>query len=310
MQCISPIKAAYDVNGDLTFINRLASLELVGLQFECRKCLPCRLNIAREKAVRSWHESQMHEHNSFITLTYSNKHLTNTKLNYEDFQLFIKKLRNTQNQKITYIVTGEYGELNKRPHWHALLFNYRPSDQKKYCITDNGDQIYTSNNIEKLWGKNDPSTTPTQIGEVTIDSAGYVARYASKKLIHGKDGDHPYDPIHKTSSKRAIGRSWIEKYYEHTFTNGYVHLPNGTKSKIPRYYSDWCRKFKPDLYYHYITEVRPKIISDAEARSRKEELEFIASVLSKQGKYPLTRKQVKETILKQKFKQLMQHLKL
>ena len=34
------------------------------------------------------------------------------------------------------MVTGEYGEKNKRPHWHVILFNYRPKDATyKYTNT-------------------------------------------------------------------------------------------------------------------------------------------------------------------------------
>lgn len=312
MQCISPWKAGYRSNGDLTYTTRLASKELVGISFECRKCLPCRLNIAREKSVRAWHESQMHENSMFLTLTYSDTHLKSPKLHYEDFQLFMKKLRKSTDEKINYLVTGEYGEINKRPHWHAIIFNYRPTDCERYYISERGDQLYKSSLIDKLWGKNDPTERPNEIGEVTIDSAGYVARYASKKLIHGPDGTHDYDPIHKTSSRKAIGRTWIEKYHEHTFQNGYVYLPNGQKSKIPRYYVDWAKQHKTDLWLHYISEVRPKIIADAQERARKEELEYISTQLNYTGNspYPKSRSKVKETILQQKFKKLMEHLKL
>lgn len=312
MHCISPIKAAYTASGDLTYNNRIASKELEGIQFECRKCLPCRLNIAREKAIRCMHEASQHEENIFLTLTYSDQNLISPRLQYKDWQDFAKRLRTTTSNKITYMVTGEYGDKNKRPHWHAILFNYRPTDAKYYQNTDRGDQIHTSSLIDELWGKNDPESAPSQIGEVTLDSAGYVARYAAKKLIHGHDGTHDYNPTHKTSSKRAIGRSWIEKYHDHTFQNGFVVLSNGQQTKIPRYYVDWAKKYKYELWKHYVTEVRPKIQLQTIEKIRKEELEFLSQSLNYTGdaKYPLTRPQVKETILKLKFKRLQEKLKL
>lgn len=312
MHCISPIKAGYSLTGDLKFNNTALSKELVGLQFECRKCLPCLLNVAREKAIRAWHESQMHDNSMFLTLTYSDDHLLSPKLIYKDFQDFMKKLRKSTNNKINYIVTGEYGEKNKRPHWHALIFNYRPTDITKSHFTDRGDQIYTSPLIDKLWGRNDPESCPSQIGEVTIDSAGYVARYASKKLVHGKNGTHEYNPIHKTSSRRAIGRSWIEANCKHTFENGFIVLPNGIPSKIPRYYIDWAKEHRTDLWKKYVTEIRPQIQQKAELKQRKEELDYFSELANYNGsaKYPMTRAKVKETILKSKFKRLMEKLKL
>ena len=40
-----------------------------GFNLPCGQCWGCRLQHSREWAVRCMHEAQMHEHNSFITLT-------------------------------------------------------------------------------------------------------------------------------------------------------------------------------------------------------------------------------------------------
>lgn len=307
MHCISPIKAAYSVSGDLIFNNRNHSKELVGIQFECRKCLPCRLNIAREKAIRCIHEASQHEDNIFLTLTYDEQSLKSPKLIYKDWQDFAKRLRESSSQKITYMVTGEYGEQKKRPHWHAIIFNYKPNDSEFKYTTELGEQVFTSPHLTDIWGNG-----TTEYGSVTMESAGYVARYAAKKLVHGFDQDHDFHPIHKTSSRRAIGRSWIEKYYEHTFQNGFIVLPNGQQTKIPRYYVDWAKKHKQDYWENYIINVRPKIQSQALENSRKEEIEFLTNLITYKGDstYPLTRPQVKESILKLKFKRLQENLKL
>ena len=162
MQCIRPIKAGYDKSGlNITYSNKKSSLKLAGFEFPCRKCLPCRLNIAREKAIRAVHEPQMHENNIFLTLTYNEENLSSPKLNYLDFQLFMKSLREKiergikdkelkQKLKISYMVTGEYGEQNKRPHWHAIIFNYRPEDAKYKYSTDLGEKVYESETINSV----------------------------------------------------------------------------------------------------------------------------------------------------------------
>lgn len=253
MQCINKIKAGFTRSGDITFNKRKADPGIEGFQFECRKCLPCRLNIAREKAVRAIKEAEMHEHNHFITLTYSDEYLKSPKLQYHDFQNFVKRLREHITRDITdpdlkkqlsisYIVTGEYGEKNKRPHWHAIFFNLRLSDLIPLPDTELGHKTFFSPTIERLWGLNDSTSRPNVIGSVTIESAGYVARYASKKLVHGLDHEHDYQPIHKTSSRHAIGKTWIEKHWKQVFSLGYIRLPNGSQTKIPRYFSDWLKK--------------------------------------------------------------------
>lgn len=323
MQCINKIKAGWTSAGDLTFSKKKASKELVGFDIDCRKCLPCRLNTAREKAIRCWHESRVHKESIFLTLTYAPEHLKSDRLNYQDFQLFMKSLRELVTRDVTdlelkkelsisYMVTGEYGELNKRPHWHALIFNYRPSDLVFLKETELGHKTFYSPTIEKLWGKNSTDDAPNVIGDVTLDSASYVARYASKKLVHGQDQEHDYHPIHKTSSKNALGKKWIEQYWERTFNEGNVVLPDGCLSKIPRYYVDWLKKNKPDEWRRYVTQKRLELQEKAALKSRKEEMLYLSELMNLPWGYPrpITRSSVSLTILQQKFKRLQEKLKL
>lgn len=313
MRCIRPLKANLRKDGSVTFSSKDAIPGLVPFEIECRKCLPCRLNGAREKAIRAVHEAQIHEDNIFLTLTYAPQHLTSPRLVYADWQGFMKRLRSHIDekthcqQKISCMVTGEYGEINKRPHWHALIFNFRPDDQKPLRETPRGDHVYESETLQRLW-----PFGISEYGDVTIDSANYTARYAAKKLVHGDDTEHDYHPIHRTSSKHAIGKRWIEKNYRHVLENGFVVLPNGQTSKIPRYYVDWAKKYQPDLWLYYVTQVRPLIQKKAEAQSDKEWADYLEDVRAAIGKKPrpLTRSKVKETILKSKFKVLQENLKL
>lgn len=311
MQCIRPIKVSQTFDGTLTYKQKNAIPGMVPWEFSCRKCLPCRLKLAREKAIRAIHEAQMHEENIFLTLTYAEEHLSSPRLVIEDFQTFMKDLRDrvgySPESRIGVMYTGEYGGLNKRPHWHAILFNYRPPDAKPDRKNERGDQLYVSEEIDKIWKKG-----KADFGAVTMDSAGYVARYQAKKLVHGKDQDHDFHPIHKTSSKNAIGKRWIEKHWPHTFNHGFVVLPDGNTAGIPRYYSDWLKKHQPSAYRRYVTEVLPKVMQHAEEAKRRDEMDYWAQVWSQRhgDPLPITRSKVKHTILKQKFKQLQEHLKL
>lgn len=309
MRCISPLPAGFDRDGNITHSSKKHHPEMEGFSLPCRRCLPCRLNIAREKAVRCVHEAQMYEDNIFLTLTYDDQHLESTELIYSHFQSFMKDLRahvgHSPESRIGVMVTGEYGELNKRPHWHAILFNYSPLDKKKLYETKLGEQVYSSEFLETLWGRG-----KIEFGSVNIDSAGYVARYAAKKLVHGKDQEHNFHPIHKTSSKNAIGKKWIEKYYEQTFAHGYVTI-DGNKLPIPRYYVDWLKKHRFNAYLDYVTGTRERNIKLAIEKQRKEETDFLNFSLNGQGfLYPESRARVKLTVLQSKFKKLMEHLKL
>lgn len=154
---------------------------------------------------------------------------------------------------INYFVTGEYGDTYKRPHWHLLIFNYSPSAPTHKYTSDRGDRVYESDELTRLWS--DPDTnTPygmADFGEVTYQSASYVARYAAKKLEHGNDYTHDFEPISKKSSHYAIGKRWLEKYHDDIFNNGFLVLDNGTKVGIPRYYEKWLKKHHFEKYIKY-----------------------------------------------------------
>lgn len=128
-------------------------------------------------AVRIVHEAQMWPQNSFITLTYRPEDLPQGgSLNVEHYQLFMKKLRaRNTGHKIRFFHCGEYGEKLSRPHYHAILFNYDFPDKKVFS-EKNGNTIYTSELLEDIWGKGFCT-----IGDVTFQSAAYVARYVMKK---------------------------------------------------------------------------------------------------------------------------------
>lgn len=326
MRCNNPLKASFDAAGNLCYNskNKMSGLETV-FDFECRKCLPCRLNASREKGIRGWHEAQFHDSKMFLTLTYADPYLGSGRLSRPDIELFIKRLRShvdyTSGNKLQIFGVGEYGDIGKRPHWHLIVYGFRPSDTKRERSTDRGDQIYSSEflgpylaedvdngkNYLWPWGK-------VEFGDVTLDSASYVARYSAKKLVHGPDGSHDYDPIPISPKGRGLGRVWIEKYYKQTFEQGYVLLPNKTKSRIPRYYTEWCKKNQPELYDHYVTVVRPSTQKDSLERAEQEETEYLNALDERENpsiaNYPLKRGIVKETILRLKFKSLQERLKL
>jgi len=324
MRCTSPRTVGfYDDGKTLCWSPKKYSKQYPVFQIPCGKCLSCRLETARQTAIRCVHEAQMHENNSFITLTYSDENLKSEKLQYEDFQLFIKRLRSKiwresgkqkeiyETKKISVFSVGEYGEKNKRPHWHALIFNWRPSDLRPAYTNDRGDQAFWSDELDVLWGQG-----RTEIGSVTLESAGYCARYSSKKLVHGKDNEHDYNPISKRSSKHAIGKKWIERFWSDVFTHGYIILPNGVQSSIPRYYEKWFKKNHPDAWSHYVTVTKQKVIDDAIIKEEKitteeKKINFARSArLGLEFKRQRSRNESKKKILEQKFKQLQQHLKL
>lgn len=320
--------------------------EFAPFQMPCGKCAACRLENARQTAVRCVHESKMHPENSFITLTYSEENLASQKLQYNDVQKFIKDLRSQRfeglqaslfptindrktrrklwNQlpkerrdelfkpiQISTLIAGEYGDKNKRPHWHLIIFNWRPSDCEYKYTSDRGDEVHSSRILDQLWNKGN-----TEVGTVTFESASYVARYALKKLSHGKDGEHDYHPISKRSCKNAIGKTWLERFWPDVFNHGHIVLPNGKKCGIPRYYEKWFKKHHPEKWENYLRKVKSKIIEEAvkkqnEITQEERKENFKRSALHGLQMIPVrTRKQSEEIILNSRLKKLQELQKL
>jgi len=251
----------------------------------------------------------MYENNSFITLTYNDDNLGDNKLNYKDFQDFMKRLRSKEPQlEISYFVTGEYGEKSKRKHWHAIIFNWEPPDKIHQFTTDRGDRVFTSSLLDSLWGHGE-----TKTGAVTIESAGYTARYSAKKLVHGKDQNHDYTPISKKSSKHAIGKRWLEKHWEDVFNHGYIINADGVKSGVPRYYEKWLKRERPGHWRHYRTKVKEELLLQLltkEEELAKQEFDLNWERLNQGKPKQISRNETRAQILKQKFDQLQQLLKL
>lgn len=309
MRCTSLRTVGFHPDGKtLCWSKKNYSKEFAPFQLPCGKCISCRLEYARQWAVRCSHEASMYEKNSFITLTYSDQHLESPKLIYSDWQNFAKKLRKVQNDPIGIYVVGEYGAENKRPHWHAIIFNWYPADATYYRSNERGDRLFTSEKLDELWGKNDPDQKPNEIGAVTFESAGYVARYSAKKLVHGYDQSHDYKPICRASSKHAIGKRWLEKFHTDIFNHGQTILPDGRPTGVPRYYEKWLKKFQPESWIKYVTETKLRKTEEAVARNQKE-LDHYHRVNADWSGKTLTRDQVRAEILRHKFNQLQKYQK-
>lgn len=226
------------------------------IKLPCGQCIGCKLERSRQWAIRCMHESTLHKHNSFITLTYNNDHLPkNQNLNKKHFQDFMKRLRKTYGAGIRFFHCGEYGDKKGRPHYHACIFGLEFKDKKIWKI-HKGQKYYTSESLEKLW----PFGFST-IGDVTFQSAAYVARYITKKIT-GKNAFLHYNkidletgeilreiqPEYTTMSRRpGIGKDWLTKYTNDVYNHDFIII-NGKKIKPPKYYDRQYEILNPEKF--------------------------------------------------------------
>ena len=167
MPCFRPLRA-FKVPGGVSFSERDDAPEI---HLPCGKCQGCRLEHSRQWAVRCMHEASLHQDNCALTLTYSDEHVpSDGNLNYQDYVLFMKRFRKRTRCRVRFFMCGEYGDLNKRPHFHALFFGFDFKDKVLWQKTKAGSLIYRSSLLEKLW-----PFGHSIVGELNFESAAYVA---------------------------------------------------------------------------------------------------------------------------------------
>lgn len=263
--------------------------------------------------MRCMHETQRHEENSFITLTFSR--LLNRSLVKKHHQDFMKRLRRKfTGREISFYYCGEYGETCRlcdlpqkrcscerfvpgpgRPHHHAILFGIDFPD-KVFFTRKNGVTLHTSAILERIWGHGFCT-----VGAVTFESAAYVARYCTKK-ISGDPANAHYTvcdpatgeitrllPEYTTMSlKRPIGRTWFDEFHKDVFPSDQV-VHRGRAMRPPKYY---------DRVYELMNPTELELIKEARR----------ASANAQRSNNTPTRLAIRETVKKAQIQTLKREL--
>lgn len=250
MPCYKPLKAWRTYEKTSNGKNKIAFGSPEGaatpIQLPCGTCIGCKLDRSLSWAIRCIHESQTHNQNSFITLTYAPEHLpTDGSLLHTHFQIFIRELRRQHpSHTIRYYMCGEYGEKLSRPHYHACLFGIDFPD-KVIWNENEGILTYTSDILQNIWGRGHCT-----VGELNFHTAAYTARYITKKITGNQAEEHytttcsvTGNIIHLASEYNTMSRrpgiayKWFEKYHTDVYPSDFL-IHNGAKVKVPRYYDN------------------------------------------------------------------------
>lgn len=247
------------------------------LKLPCGQCIGCRLDHSLMWATRAMHEAKSHDSNCFITLTYSDSELpADRSLVKDHFTRFMKRLRKSVHpHRIKYFHCGEYSPKRERligpskihpdlipegqrPHYHALIFGYDFPDKTLWSVRDDV-HIYTSDRLTNLWGKGFCT-----VGNLTFESAAYVARYSLKKIngpLEQKPcpttGLRPYERVHPitfeilevekefVSMSNGIGLDFYLSYTDDMYPRDTM-VVNGYDRRPPRYYDNKYDEEFPD----------------------------------------------------------------
>lgn len=199
----------------IKFLPRRLDVNLEKLKFRygdklmllpCGKCPSCLAEKAKNWSVRCYLESLMHEDNCFITITYNDENCPQY-LQKADLSKFIKNLRDDLYKKgihIKFFSCGEYGSQTKRPHYHALIFGFIPSDLRSLGLTPKGSALYESPYLNSFWNKGYIS-----VGLCSPESICYCARYTVKKSVEVSNLDKDKKEFLLMSRRPGLGQSWL-----------------------------------------------------------------------------------------------------
>lgn len=284
----------------------------VSRPLSCGQCIECKLKKSREDAMRCVHEASLYgRENSFVLLTYADKfkevdgseRCVPFSLVHDDFQRFMKRLRKAYGEKkIKYFMSGEYGEpcpdngFTFRPHYHSCLFNVRFEDAQYFKKSPSGAKLYRSRILERLW----PYGHCT-FGEVTFESAAYVARYVTKKITCPNTENMYADVDVETGEVRlripeysersnGLGLGWLQKYAGDLVYDGKI-VVRGKKMGAPRYYKD---KLQGVTLGGHTVRVRNQKLGGV--RVSKRELVNRAEVVAKADEYSPHRAAAREAV--------------
>lgn len=214
------------------------------VEVPCGVCLDCLEKEATMWAHRIADEASLYKDNCMLTLTYAEDRLS---LNRRDLTLFLKRLRkHLEPQKIRFFYCGEYGSKGKRPHYHVIVFGWRPNDLVLWKKSKKGFDCWLSATVCDLWSvpvkgpdgtvlKNKagkPLKRPIGICEVsdlTLRSSKYSAKYLQK---YQPVPDGVVKPFTGMSTNPGIG--FLKINPKSLETDKIWH--EGTYVKVPRYY--------------------------------------------------------------------------
>lgn len=249
MTCYHPLTALRSADRSATgkrplvFSSADALIEGSFIKLPCGQCIGCRSDRSLEWSVRCGHEASLHDAKCFLTLTYDEENVPQDfSVDLRHWQLFMKRLRKRFGGSIRFFACGEYGDDGGRPHYHALLFGFDFPDKKRWAER-NGYQTFKSDALAELWPYG-----LCEIGSVTHQSAGYVARYVQKKITGERADDHysrvsPVDgvvyrvkPEFATMSLRpGIGATWFDRFKADAFPSDFL-VVDGRKVRPPIFY--------------------------------------------------------------------------
>ena len=258
--------------GESKYLNRFSTVQEVYVP--CGKCIQCLHQRSKSWEIRSAFQMKKYPEAICCTLTYDDEHLPKGSdfvytdngiikipdekkgvINYKDVQDFIKRIRKRFRflRRITYFCSCEYGGSNTlRPHYHIIIYNYKPKDLVLSRQSKKGTLLYKSKELDRLWGKGF-----VDVGKVTVQTCRYISQYCCKKLLKERKSNSSFDKFlldYKIRISReclhasqGLGLDEFKKQFRSIVEQEKIIFGKYTYA-IPRYFIKKLEEFSKDVY--------------------------------------------------------------
>lgn len=226
----------------------------------CGKCPACLRDRRNEWTWRT--KAEIADKDAiFLTLTIDDEHLRGPSLNVESTKRFWKRLRKAlgPERRFKYLCVGEYGSLDMRPHYHAILIGLS-------CGMPLSRDVGDVPVIRKCWPFGFIKAVPASTGSIR-----YVLKYLDKQLSDD-EWQKKYPELvkpFKTSSK-GLGIDWLYKNL-HLLNDKNQFFFDGKFRPLPRYYKEKLGISKPNRDDYSDVSVFSRLVSNPGMRDKVEE---------------------------------------
>lgn len=205
---------------------------------------------------------------------------TTWSLDKRDWQLFAKRLRKNIGP-FRYFAVGEYGDLNLRPHLHAIIYGQdfhqdrteiKATDEqllKRQKLFPSPQQFpdHHSKTLEATWGLGD-----ARLSDVTPSRCAYVARYTHKKQSKAR---HP-EVYERTDAEtgetwevapefalmsKNLGHQWLREHADEVLQNDLIRI-QGSPYRPPKSYEKTLEKLDSFQYHANLAKRREAVQAD------------------------------------------------
>ena len=287
MACVKPLKGWRQPDGGFSFKSRgIGQL----MRVPCGRCRGCRYDKSKEWALRCRHESLSHQASCFLTLTYDPDKRDRQNpytLHPKHVSKFIQDTRNRfRPKKLKYFYSGEYGEEGPghHPHYHMILFGEDFAEDRTEA-RELGGKLFKSETLSELWPFGFSS-----IGDVSLNSAAYVASYTTKK-VSGERAAEYYSCVCPESGEvlqlrpeyarmsKGIGKEFVRKNAESIYE--YDEVIFNEKPILPPRFYDKVLQQQDEKAYEEVKKARIRKMAYWSEAMSDERLEAREEIMKK-----------------------------